>query len=149
MQTLEGNYSCQKKIERLRLIRAYKARARFFLPFMSSQSLSTIPPEIHYRLLSSLSDFSSLSAAVLTVRPLHAAFDAQRRKVLSSVGRNFLGSLFSDALLLARCQEKRDGVVEAKGLSPSTVRLLVNNADAVGELQTIVFGLLRDENAVE
>jgi hypothetical protein len=103
---------------------------------MSSQSLTTVPSEIHYRLLSSLSDFSSLSAAVLTARPLHAAFDARRRKVLSSVGWNFLGSLFSDALLLARCQEKRDGLSprEVKGLSPSTVRLLVNNAEAVGEL---------------
>ncbi|KAJ7115335.1 hypothetical protein C8R44DRAFT_223156 [Mycena epipterygia] len=121
------------------------------MPSASQRSLATVPQDIQYQLLNSLSDFKDLAAVVLTARPLHNAFKTHRRKVLSSVGRNFLGSLFTDALLLARCQEKRDGsdALKVKGLSSSTVRLLVNNADALAELQTIVFGLLKDENLVD
>ncbi|KAF7338952.1 hypothetical protein MVEN_01971400 [Mycena venus] len=82
--------------------------------------------------------------------PLHNAFQTNRRRVLSSVGRNFLGSVFIDALLLARCQEKRDGstALKIKGLSPGTVRLLMDNAEIIGELQTIMFGLLEDQSCV-
>ncbi|KAJ7691352.1 hypothetical protein B0H17DRAFT_1201198 [Mycena rosella] len=111
---------------------------------MSARSLATIPQEVHHRLLISLSDFDDLAAAVLCARPLHRAFAANRRKVLSSVGRNFLGALFTDALLLARGQEKRDRVGNMKGFSPGTVRLLVQNAEMVGELQGVMFGLLSE-----
>jgi hypothetical protein len=114
-------------------------------------SLSTIPQDIHYHLLTSLSDFKSLAAAVLSTRTLHNAFQSNRRRILSSVGHNFLGSVFTDALLLARCQEKRDGLpsLKVKGLSTSTIQLLVRNADTIGELQGIMFGLLKDQHSVE
>ncbi|KAJ6552832.1 hypothetical protein B0H19DRAFT_1155050 [Mycena capillaripes] len=114
-------------------------------------SLSTIPQDVHYQLLNSLPDFKDLSAAVLSARPLHNAFQTNRKRVLSAVGRNFLGTVFTDALLLARCQEKHDGsaALKVKGLSSSTVRLLVNNAETVGELQAIMFGLLKDQSPVD
>ncbi|KAJ7447563.1 hypothetical protein B0H11DRAFT_2082626 [Mycena galericulata] len=117
----------------------------------SPRTLATMPPEVHYHVLTALASFQDLGATVLAARPLHAAFDAHRRKVLSSVGRNFLGALFTDALLLARCLEKRDGseALKVKGLSGSTVRLLVQNADTVGALQAIVFGLLKEDSAVD
>ncbi|KAJ7046216.1 hypothetical protein C8F04DRAFT_1387822 [Mycena alexandri] len=113
--------------------------------------LATVPQDIHYKLLSSLHGFEDLSATVLSARALHSAFQSNRRRVLSAVGRNFIGSIFTDALLLARAQEKRDGLaaLKVKGLSSSTVRLLVNNAETIGELQTIVFGLLKDQHAVD
>ncbi|KAJ7116248.1 hypothetical protein C8R43DRAFT_960917 [Mycena crocata] len=114
-------------------------------------SPATVPQDIQFQLLRALSDFKDLDAVVLTAHPLHNAFQANRRKVFSSVGRNFLGSLFTDALLLARCQEKRDGsaALKVKGLSPTTVRLLVDNAEMVTELQVIVFGLLQDPEIVD
>ncbi|KAJ7776183.1 hypothetical protein B0H16DRAFT_1858960 [Mycena metata] len=114
-------------------------------------SLATVPQEIHYKLLSSLHDFEDLSATVLSTRALHSAFQSNRRRVLSAVGRNFIGNIFTDALLLARAQEKRDGsaALNVKGLSSSTVRLLVDNAETIGELQTIVFGLLKDQHTVD
>ncbi|KAJ7159776.1 hypothetical protein C8R46DRAFT_1287444 [Mycena filopes] len=114
-------------------------------------SLASLPQTIQYQLLSSLLDFKDLSATVLSARPLHSAFEAHRKRVLSAVGHNFLGSIFTDALLLARGQEKRVGsdALKVKGLPSSSVRLLVNNAETIGELQTIVFGLLKDQHAVD
>ncbi|KAF8185266.1 hypothetical protein K438DRAFT_1973978 [Mycena galopus ATCC 62051] len=111
-------------------------------------SLASVPQDIHYHILASLADFKDLSSTVLSTRMLHNAFQTNRRRVLSSVARNFLGGVFIDALLLARCQEKRNGsaALKVKGLSSSTIRLLVGNAKTIGELQTIMFGLLQDSS---
>ncbi|KAJ7609483.1 hypothetical protein FB45DRAFT_1066873 [Roridomyces roridus] len=113
---------------------------------MPKATLATIPQELRSTILSALTSFSDLHSAILSTRHLHAAFKAHRRKVLSSVGRNLLGSLFTEALLLARCQEKRDGseALKVKGLSSSTVRLLLKNAEMVCELQRVMFGLLQE-----
>ncbi|KAJ7872691.1 hypothetical protein B0H13DRAFT_2280214 [Mycena leptocephala] len=87
-------------------------------------SLSTIPQDIHYHLLTSLSDFKSLAAAVLSTRTLHNAFQSNRK---------------ARWLTLAQSQ----------GLSTSTIQLLVRNADTIGELQGIMFGLLKDQHSVD
>ncbi|KAJ7830129.1 hypothetical protein B0H13DRAFT_1916068 [Mycena leptocephala] len=117
----------------------------------SSRSLTTVPREMHYRLLTALPSFPDPAATVLAACLLHSAFDAHRRKVVSAVGRNFLGGIFTDALPLARFREKREDsdALKVKGLSAGTVRLLVKNGDVVGELQGIVFGLMKDPNVVE
>jgi hypothetical protein len=117
-------------------------------------ALAAAPPDIHRQLLSAVCDFADLRALVLTARPLHVAFSVNRKRVLSSVAHNFLGGIFTDALLLARGIEKRDGLLsdnarKTKGLSATTVRLLVKNADMVEALQQIVFGLLKTEDKLE
>ncbi|KAJ7611536.1 hypothetical protein DFH06DRAFT_1244401 [Mycena polygramma] len=145
---------------------------------MPMPSLSTLPQDIHYHLLSSLSSFADLAATVLAARPLHTAFQTHRARVLSSVARNYVGGgrLFGDALLLVRCQEKAYGYgcdygststsgvhgvrgkgaktknkskPKTKGLSSGTVRLLVGNARVVAELLGVMWGLVREEKQQE
>ncbi|KAJ6505789.1 hypothetical protein C8R47DRAFT_1102427 [Mycena vitilis] len=144
---------------------------------MPMPSLSTLPQDIHYHLLSSLSSFADLAATVLAARPLHTAFQTHRARVLSSVARNFVGGerLFGDALLLVRCQEKAYGYgydygstltsgvrgrgaktknmskpkAKTKGLSSGTIRLLMGNARVVGELLEVMWGLVREDKQTE
>ncbi|KAJ7623052.1 hypothetical protein DFH06DRAFT_1230775 [Mycena polygramma] len=143
---------------------------------MPMPSLSTLPQDIHYHLLSCLSSFADLAATVLAARPLHTAFQTHRARVLSSVARNFVGGgrLFGDALLLVRCQEKAYGYgcdygstsasgvrgkgakkpkvkpkPKTKGLSSGTVRLLVANARVVAELLGVMWGLVREDKQNE
>ncbi|KAF7338943.1 hypothetical protein MVEN_01970500 [Mycena venus] len=113
---------------------------------MSSPStLTTIPADIHYHLLSILPDFYDLGAVIRTHRCFHDVYKTRRKTLLDDVAKNLLGCLFDEAVLLARAQEATYGLGDpsVKGFSSDTVILVVNNDYILKSLEMVVFGLMK------
>ncbi|KAJ7726565.1 hypothetical protein DFH07DRAFT_852677 [Mycena maculata] len=113
---------------------------------MANQSkLTTIPADLQYRLLSILPHFYDLGALILTARCFYDIYKAHSQPLLDAVGKIFLGSLFEEALVLARTQEAAYGLGDAsvEGFSGNTVLLVINNDYIARSLEPVVFGLLK------
>ncbi|KAJ7447579.1 hypothetical protein B0H11DRAFT_365848 [Mycena galericulata] len=117
---------------------------------MAIQSrLITVPTDVQYHLLSILPHFYDLGALILTARCFHDIYKAKRRLLLDEVGKNFLGSLFDEALLLARAQEAAYGLGDAsvEGFSTNTIFLVINNDYIATSLEPLVFGLMKADSS--
>ncbi|KAJ7726575.1 hypothetical protein DFH07DRAFT_782702 [Mycena maculata] len=108
-------------------------------------TLTTIPTDLQYHLLSILPHFYDLGALILTARCFHDIYKPRRKPLLDAVGRNFLGCLFDEALLLARTQESAYelGDASVEGFSSVTVLLVINNDYIANSLEPVVFRLLK------
>ncbi|KAJ7633857.1 hypothetical protein DFH06DRAFT_1303280 [Mycena polygramma] len=118
---------------------------------MASQGqskITTFPTDVRHHLLSILPNFYDLGAMILAHRCFHDVYKERRKILLEYVAQNLLGSLFDEAVLLARAQEAAYelGDASVKGFSTNTVFLLVNNDYIVKSLEVVAFGLLKADD---
>ncbi|KAF8185214.1 hypothetical protein K438DRAFT_1973932 [Mycena galopus ATCC 62051] len=91
-------------------------------------SLTTIPADIHFHLLSILPNFSDLGALILAHRRFHEVYKAGRKTLFQDVARNVLGCFSDEALLPARELEAGSGARYKLPDDPSTADISTKTA---------------------
>ncbi|KAK7065053.1 hypothetical protein R3P38DRAFT_3250517 [Favolaschia claudopus] len=115
---------------------------------MARQSkLIALPAAAQHLILSLVPDFYDLGALILTHRSFYDIFYENKQPLLATVARNLLGSLFDEAILLARAQERCYGLGDPKknGFSSNRILLLVNNDYILRSLERVSFALLKSD----